>query len=93
MRLLEVPADDWTQATSSAPWSARGYHTSVVFRDWMWVIGGIDSEGLQNDVWYSSDGSSWTQATSSTPWTGRWGHNSVSYDGKMWVLGGTDNNP
>ena len=92
VRLLEVPADDWTQATSSASWSDRGHHTSLVFRGVMWVIGGSTSGGLKNDVWYSSDGSSWSQATPSASWTGRWGHTSVTYDGNMWVLGGTDNN-
>jgi hypothetical protein len=31
---------DWTQATDSAGWSGRCNHTSVVFDNKMWVIGG-----------------------------------------------------
>ncbi|MFC1600779.1 cohesin domain-containing protein [Candidatus Sumerlaeota bacterium] len=77
----------WTEATPAAPWSPRGYHTSVVFNDKMWVIGGRD-DGLHNDVWYSEDGTSWTEATSSAPWAARFCHTSVVHNGKIWVLGG-----
>ena len=78
---------DWTIATDSAPWRARGYHTSVVFDNKIWVIGGFNST-RQNDVWYSEDGVNWTQATASAPWAGRLGHTSVVFDNKIWVIGG-----
>ncbi len=87
VRILEVSPDDWTQATSNASWSGRSGHASVVFSGSMWVLGGFDGSS-ENDVWYSSDGSSWSQATSNAAWPERWGHTSVAYDGKMWVLGG-----
>jgi outer membrane protein assembly factor BamB/N-acetylneuraminic acid mutarotase len=78
---------DWTQATDSAQWQARGYHTSVVFDNKMWVIGGFNST-RRNDVWFSEDGTNWTQATASAPWAGRMGHTSVVFDNKIWVIGG-----
>jgi len=79
----------WTQATASAGWSVRSAHTSVVFDNKMWVIGGYQSGvGGKNDVWYSSDGVTWTQATASAGWSARMDHTSVVYDGKMWVIGG-----
>lgn len=90
---------DWTSATLSADWSARGLHSSVVYDGKIWVIGGrseIDypfptgSYECKNDVWYSLDGENWTSATLSAPWPPRWGHSSVVYDGKMWVIGGSD---
>ena len=77
----------WTQATDSAQWSARYYHTSVVFDNKMWVIGGYDG-GLRNDVWYSTNGVNWTQATANAQWSGRYYHTSVVFDNKMWVMGG-----
>jgi hypothetical protein len=73
----------WTCATDSAEWSARSGHTSVVFDNKMWVIGG-------NDVWYSSDGSHWTQATVNAGWSARGYHTSVTFDNKIWVIGGSD---
>ena len=79
----------WTQA-SSAGWTGRYDHTSVVFDNKMWVMGGYDGSNRFNDVWYSTDGTSWTQATSSAGWTGRQGHTSVVLDNKMWVMGGYD---
>jgi N-acetylneuraminic acid mutarotase len=78
--------ETWTQATSSASWSVRKGHTSVVYNNKIWVIGGLDG----NDVWYSSDGISWTQATSSASWSSLSYHTSVVYDNKMCVIGGLD---
>jgi hypothetical protein len=77
----------WTQATASASFSTRSNHTSVVFDNKMWVIGGTNGLYL-NDVWYSSDGATWTQATASASFSGRYAHTSVVFDNKMWVIGG-----
>jgi len=79
--------EEWAQATSSASWLTRRSHTSVVFDNKIWVMGGFRGTML-NDVWYSSDGITWTQATSSAGWTARAGHTSVVFDNKMWVIGG-----
>jgi hypothetical protein len=57
----------------------------------MWVIGGNNSTGDKNDVWYSSDGVNWTRATDNAGWTARGDHTSVVFDNKMWVIGGWDN--
>jgi len=86
----------WFEATASAPWQSRYRHTSVVFDNKMWVIGGehADYTGFENlnDVWYSTNGTQWYRSTASAPWAGRVDHASVVYDGKMWViLGGIDN--
>jgi uncharacterized membrane protein len=77
----------WTRATAAAGWSARCGHTSVVFDNKIWVMGGLDGN-YKNDVWYSSDGVNWTQATASAGWSARTYHTSVVFDGKMWVIGG-----
>jgi hypothetical protein len=75
----------WTCATDSADWGAYQLdHTSVVFDNKMWLIGG----GNTNDVWYSTDGAHWTCATDSAPWGPRSGHTSVVFDNKMWLIGG-----
>jgi hypothetical protein len=81
---------NWTQATDSAGWSPRANHTSVVFDNKMWVLGGEDEYDIRNDVWYSVDGVNWTQTTSSAGWSPRYNHTSVVFDNKMWVLGGYD---
>ena len=74
----------WQCATENAGWSGRYGHTSVVFDNKMWVLGG----GYKNDVWYSSDGINWVCATENAGWSPRDDHTSVVFDNKMWVLGG-----
>ena len=82
--------NSWVQATSAANWTARRNHTSLVYNNKMWVIGGYDAGGYKNDVWSSSDGITWTQQTSATSWTARNNHASLVYSNKMWVIGGWD---
>jgi hypothetical protein len=85
--------NNWTLATDTATWSGRFFHTSVVFDNKIWVIGGYDGSGSpRKDVWYSSDGINWTLATDTAPWSGRYIHTSVVFDNKIWVIGGLDDN-
>lgn len=78
----------WTLATANAPWEARRYHTSLVYDNKIWVIGGSDNQGnFLDDAWYSVDGINWTQATDNA-FTNRDAHSSVVFDNNMWVLGG-----
>ena len=77
---------DWIEVTASADWTARYHHTSIVFDNKIWVLGGCCT---QNDVWSSIDGTSWTEVTASADWTARYQHTSIAFDNKIWVLGGT----
>lgn len=77
----------WDEITRHADWSARCRHTSVVYDDKMWVMGGYDSSDY-NDVWYSTDGANWTEATADAEWSERQYPCSVVYDDKMWIMGG-----
>lgn len=43
---------DWVQMMSSAEWSARFDHTTVVFNNNIWLLGGGGEYGYKNDVWY-----------------------------------------
>ena len=86
------PGSSWTSATGAASFPARSLHSSVVFLNSLWVIGGQDfSANFFNDVWNSTDGSSWTQETSSAAFPARSGHSSVVFDNKLWVIGGQGN--
>ena len=79
----------WTEVTTSAAFSAREGHTSVVFNDKIWVIGGIDEDrNKKNDVWSSPDGVTWTEVTTSAAFSAREGHTSVVFNDKIWVIAG-----
>ncbi|KKU86485.1 MAG: Kelch repeat type 1-containing protein, partial [Parcubacteria group bacterium GW2011_GWA2_47_9] len=77
----------WTSATTNAQWPARDGHTSLVFNNQMWVIGGLTTDST-NDVWYSGNGTTWTQATTNAQWAGRYQHTSLVFNNQMWALGG-----
>jgi leucine-zipper-like transcriptional regulator 1 len=86
---------NWTPKTN-AGFTIRYNHTSVVFNNAIWVIGGISSISgnyvYENDVWsLSGSGGTWARATSTAAFSGRYLHASVVYDNKMWVIGGSDN--
>jgi len=80
----------WTQETGKAGFSPRSGHSSIVFDNKMWVVGGSMGAGNPslNDVWYSSNGSIWTQSTSAAQFSRRSYHSSVVFDNRMWIIGG-----
>ena len=84
-RNLKIPS---TPETTNAAFPERSSHTSVVFDDKIWVIGGYDGVSHLNDVWQSTDGITWTQVTAEAPFHKRSGHTSVVFDDKIWVIGG-----
>jgi len=84
---------DWIIAAGNAAFTPRTGHTSVVFNNQMWVIGGTTGG---NDTWYSIDGINWTCATNNAAFSKRAYHTSLVYSlgttNYMWVIGGTNLN-
>jgi hypothetical protein len=83
----------WVLATGSAAFPPRILHTSAVFQNKMWVIGGnttltAGTGHFANDVWSSSDGANWTAATTSAAFAGRQEHSTLVFNNKLWVIGG-----
>ena len=78
---------EWICATASAGWTRRDGHTSVMFDNKIWVLGGSDDGGYRNNVWFSTNGVNWTQVTASAPWAGGFSYTSVEFDNKMWLIG------
>ena len=81
-----LTAKEWTNRADLVP---RYSHTSLVFDDKLWIIGGRgDSEIPKNDVRYSYNGINWHTATSNAAFSPRYDHSSAVFQGKMWVVGG-----
>ena len=74
---------------ANANFSGRAGHSSVVFDNKIWVIGGSGSDN-DSDVWYSKNGGDWTQATASAPFTARASHTTITFNDKIWVIGGRE---
>ncbi len=85
-----IMATDSIELIPGAPWGPRGWMSTFVFRDKIWLIGGLGDE-IKNDIWVSSDGINWELVTSSTPWGNRITAFTVFQD-KIWIFGGADVN-
>jgi hypothetical protein len=85
----------WARAADNA-FPARSMHTSVVYDDKMWVVGGgvydttrvFNTAVDYNDAWFSSDGETWTAATSAAPWKQRRFACSVVHRDYIWLIAG-----
>ena len=85
-RGLRVPATATVEAAAFSPKIAL---SSVAFGDKLWVIGGRDSAGFQEEVWSTSDGAAWSLVTEEPGFLGRASHTTAVFQDKMWVMGGT----
>jgi hypothetical protein len=74
---------NWEELTTNAPWQGRSGLSAIVFKGWIYIIGGgkgddiaIGGTGreLFNDVWRSRDGRNWELVTPSAGWSPRPGH-------------------
>ncbi|MER3376366.1 MAG: hypothetical protein RIM83_17130 [Allomuricauda sp.] len=86
---------NWTEVVpNNSPESfiPREDHTTVVFQNKIWVIGGGGINGLLNDVWSSPDGITWTQETDNAGFVGRRAHISLVFNDRIWMIGGEDGN-
>lgn len=93
---------DWKQATASAAWPARDSHAVVVFKDKIWLMGGLNANGRMtepgfvdyilaphfSDVWSSEDGVNWQLVNDKAPWGPRRSIELVAFNNKMWLMGG-----
>lgn len=88
-------AISWSESSSNC-WPDRAAFAAVVYKDRMWIMGGVKMGGtnriVYNDVWSSEDGVNWTQETASAPWKKRRGLACVVYKNKLWMTGGYDGN-
>jgi hypothetical protein len=66
----------------------RTDHQVVVFKDKLWLIGGINDSGYQADVWSSDNGRAWELETEFAPFGRRSEHKVVVFGDKMFVIGG-----
>ena len=84
----------WTKVSPNVPikgkpqFPVRTNHSSVVFNNKIWVIGGVANSSRKNDVWYSEDGISWIEATPEAPFESRAEFSTEVFNNKLWVIRG-----
>lgn len=82
---------NWVCETANAPWQGRGDLSSVVYKNKLWIFGGVYS----NDVWSSADGVNWTKENLNVSAldyysnrVGRFGHTTTVFNDKVFMIGG-----
>ena len=82
--------EHWTQVTAHAPWPARIWFESVVWRDCLWLLGGWSNDPSRNwnDVWYTADGETWQQLVTPDIWSERHEQSVWVFQDRLWVAGG-----
>ena len=65
-------------------------HSSVVFNDRMWVIGGHDDTKPLGTIYSSGDGVDWIEEEFVGSFGQRYDHTSVVFNDKIWIIGGYD---
>ena len=83
---------DWsifsTSTQSLEMWGQRQNHSSAVFQDKLWVLGGHSGAGANpNSIWSSPNGVTWS-ITENSEWSKRWRPSTVVFQDKLWVIGG-----
>ena len=74
-------------------------HSSVVYSDHLFVIGGefesydptseeFVPSRLTDDIWYTNDAREWRKYSGNTPFNGVKEHTTVNFNGKIWLFGG-----
>jgi len=82
---------NWTKVTDEAPWPARIWNSSLVYKNRLWLFGGFRAEPTWNnfeDVWYSADGRDWGELKTEDIWTPRHEISTYVFDDKLWVVAG-----
>jgi len=77
----------WQQTASGDPFINRRGYGAVVYKDTIWIFGGIHGDQMTNEVWSSNDGVNWRRRKNA-PWFPRGGEYSIAFDGKLWIYGG-----
>jgi hypothetical protein len=83
----------WGLINPEAIFAKRDAHTLNVFKNKLWIFGGVggaspDYTKNYSDVWNSENGKDWVQITNKAPWGPRRAHDSVIFKDKIWILGG-----
>lgn len=81
---------NWDVVTNNAAFSPRAEAAGCVFDNKMWLMGGMTTAGVVDEIWCSTDGVNWSKAEAGEHWSARSGHRCIAFDGKLWVMGGMD---
>ena len=78
-------------------WSARYNIATIVFKNKIWIMGGVGNNNYYNDVWSSADGEAWEKHTTRNEdtiktdiWSERIIDAFVKFNDRIWIFGGNN---
>jgi N-acetylneuraminic acid mutarotase len=86
---LDNPGRERKWIQHSIPWEGREGHKAIIFRDSLWIYGGITKSGIKNDIWSSKNGIDWEGDFEIPPWSPRCFHTIQLYNNKLWLIAGS----
>lgn len=84
---------EWEQVTADAPWEDREHMGCVVFKDKVYLLGGVTYGPpfhCFRDVWRMDAQGRWERVTEMAPWGPRRGFGCFVHQGRIWVVAGAD---
>ncbi len=85
----ENSSNEWECLQKTNTWEGREGHVALVFKNSLWIFGGITSSGVKNDIWTTQDGIHWSENDEIAPWTPRCFHNVVIFHDKLCLFAGS----
>lgn len=82
--------ENWVLENEGAGFSGRSLFAITVFKEKIFILGGIGNESFLNDVWSSSDGVNWVQETANAAFSPRALTKLIAYKDKIYALGGLE---
>lgn len=87
----------WKQITAQALFAKRDSHSVVVFKNKLWLLGGVGGTASvykpnYNDIWTSENGKDWTLVLKAAPWPARRSNGVVVFEDRLWIFGGVTDN-
>jgi leucine-zipper-like transcriptional regulator 1 len=78
----------WTRMNNLLSFQGRSGHSTVVFREKLWLIGGFDGRNVNNEIYYTKDGIRWTGTKRGRRFRGRALFAALVFKEKLWIIGG-----
>lgn len=82
--------ESWEIVAKKSNLPERVFYAAAVFKDKIWIFGGMMNGREFDDVWNSDDGVNWRQAGTKMPWGARDGLKAIVFRDRIYLLGDRD---
>lgn len=84
---------NWTQATDNASFGGIAFHKLVVFKDKLWLIGGVNLDtdlSFSQRIYATEDGKTWSRVTENAPFGARTEFDAIVFKDELYIILGLE---